>query len=227
MKTALVTGASRGIGRAIAEELGRDHHVIVGARSEEAAQKVVDTLPSAEPFVADLTNLTDPNRVPQLESLDLLVHSAGMLDFARIDQATVEMWRRSFDLNVVAVAELTKRLLPAVRNAHGTVVTINSGSGFHSGAYQGIYAATKHALIAFTDALRDEETGKIRVSSVHPGRVDTDMQRQLRSAEGIEEYDGEKWARPESIAQAVRLITDLGTDATIPTIRVTPSGLVL
>lgn len=224
MKTALVTGASRGIGRAIAEELGRDHHVIVGARSEEAAQKVVGTLPSAEPFVADLTNLTE---VPQLESLDLLVHSAGMLDFARIDEATVEMWRRSFDLNVVAVAELTKRLLSAVRNAHGTVVTINSGSGFHSGAYQGIYAATKHALIAFTDALRDEETGKIRVSSVHPGRVDTDMQRQLRSAEGIEEYDGEKWARPESIAQAVRLIADLGTDATIPTIRVTPSGLVL
>ncbi|AKK10600.1 SDR family oxidoreductase [Corynebacterium uterequi] len=233
MKTILVTGASRGIGRAIAEELGRDYRILVGSTTPAGADEVVAQLPNAEAFVADLTDEHAVARavadtgLDKEGSLDAVVHSAGVLERRPIEQLTMADWRASFAINVFAVAELTRLLLPALRSTRGTVVTINSGSGLHSGVGQAIYAGTKHALVAFTDALREEELGRIRVTSVHPGRVDTDMQRQLRRAEGFADadYDGAAWAKPASIARAVRLAVDMPQDATVPMVRVNPSGL--
>ena len=78
-KKVLVTGATRGIGRAIAEELGRDHHIIVGGRRREAVEKVVSELPDASPFVVDLADEeATAAAVSQLDSLDVLVNSAGV-----------------------------------------------------------------------------------------------------------------------------------------------------
>ena len=226
MKTALITGASRGIGAAIARDLGRDHRVLVGATTGEGARRVVDTLADAAPFVVDLT---DPEAVAAavagIDRLDVLVHSAGTAPWATVAEASVAQWRQAFELNVFAVAELTRQLLPALRAARGTVVAVNSGSGHHSGAHNAIYSGTKFALRAFTDALRAEETGRLRVTSVHPGRVDTDMQRQLQADMGNPDYDGSLYVRPESIAAAVRLAVDASEDAAIPEISVRPSGL--
>lgn len=230
MNTALITGASRGIGSAIAEELGRDHLIYVGSTTEDGARRVVDTLPNARPFVADLTDPEDVARAiaaAGIESLDLLVHSAGTLSKAAIADAEWDEWREVFEINVFAVAELTRQLLPALRTARGTVVALNSGSGYHSGAGNALYSGSKFALRAFTDALREEELGKIRVTSVHPGRVDTDMQKELRRLEGHsdDEYEGWRWVRPESVAAAVRMVVDLGEDATVNEVSVRPSGL--
>lgn len=233
-RTVLMTGASRGIGRAIAEDLGRDWRVLVGARTEEAAAEVVAGLPDAQPFVCDLTDpiaLSDAVHEAGLDgevTLDAVVHSAGAVNHARIDALNWDDWGRVFAINVYAVAELTRLLLPALRASQGSVVTINSGAGLHSGAGNAVYAGSKHALTAFTDALREEEQGAIRVTSVHPGRVNTDMQRELRRAEGHKdaEYDGALWAQPASIARAVRLALDMPRDAAVPMVRVTPSGLV-
>ncbi len=226
MKTALITGASRGIGAAIARDLGRDHRVLVGATSAEGARTVVASLADAAPFVVDLT---DPaalvEAVDGIERLDVLVHSAGVAPYLPVEQAGPQQWREAFDLNVFAVAELTRLLLPALRATRGTVVTINSGSGHHSGANNAIYSGTKFALRAFTDALREEELGRLRVTSVHPGRVDTDMQRVLQADMGNDGYDGSRYLRPESIAAAVRLAVDATEDATVQEITVRPSGL--
>ena len=226
METALITGASRGIGAAIARDLGRDHHVLVGATTEAGAQAIVDELPDAEPFVVDLT---DPaalaEAVTGLDSLDVLVHSAGIAPYTPVEDSTPQQWREAFDLNVFAVAELTRLLLPALRTAHGTVVAINSGSGHHSGPNNAIYSGTKFALRAFTDALRAEEQGRLRVTSVHPGRVDTDMQVALQADMGNHDYDGSRYVRTESIAAAVRLAVDATDDAVVQEISVRPSGL--
>lgn len=225
-KTALVTGASRGIGRAIAEELGRDHHVLVGATSD--ASEVVGALPSAEPFEVDLT---DPAALAaataDIDQLDVLVHSAGMCPWQRLEDSSISDWEAVFALNVFAPAELTRLLLPALRRATGLVVAINSGSGYHSGEKSGLYSATKFALRAWSDALRDEELGKLRVTSIHPGRVDTEMQVQLQQDMGAsaEDYDGSQYVAPESIAKAVRLAVDAGRDASMDEIAVRPAGL--
>ena len=218
---ALVTGASRGIGRAIAEELGRTHHVLVGGRSAAAVAPVVAALPSAEPFVADLAVDTIP---PLPDRLDVLVHSAGVEKAGRIADTDRVEWERVFAINLFAVADLTRAALPALRAASGIVITINSGSGLVAAPPGGgLYAASKHALRAFTDALREEERGNgVRVSSVHPGRTDSDMQRKKVRLEG-REYDTAFVLDPASVAAVVRTVVDLPPGGTVETVSVRPT----
>ncbi|MGO4535686.1 SDR family oxidoreductase [Leifsonia sp. 2MCAF36] len=220
---ALVTGASRGIGRAIAVELGRTHHILVGGRDAEAVDAVVAQLPSAEPYVADLVaDLTGGTLPPLPNQLDVLVHSAGVEDGGTIEETDAETWRRVFEVNVFAVAALTRRALPALRAARGLVVSINSGSGFASGPGGGVYAGSKFALRALTDALREEERPNgVRVTSIHPGRVDTDMQRELVAREG-HEYDAAYTITPEMVAATVRTAVDLPPSGTIESLSVRP-----
>lgn len=224
----LITGATRGIGRAIADELAADHHLILGGRSADALAELASAFPSAEPFAVELTDLQAvADAVAALDlsrGLDAVVHSAGVLVSGTVEALSAQDWQRSLSINVVAVAELTRLLLPALRQARGTVVTINSGSGFTSGAGGGAYSASKFALRALTDALRAEEAERgVRVSSIHPGRVDTDMQHELRGFEDGE-YQAEKYLRPQSVAAAVGLAVRAGDDASIDVLSVRPRG---
>lgn len=218
--TALVTGASRGIGRAIAIELGRTHHVLVGGRTASAVDALVAELPSAAPFVGDL----GAGDVPALpDRLDVLVHSAGVEQGTRIADTPRDVWEQVFATNVFAVAELTRLALPALRAARGIVVPVNSGSGFVAGPGGGVYAASKFALRAFADALREEERASgVRVSSVHPGRTDSDMQRALTEKLG-EDYDTAYYLAPEDVAAAVRTVVDLPERGTIESLAIRPT----
>ena len=219
---ALVTGASRGIGRAIAEELGRTHHVLVGGRTAEAVAPVVAALPSAEPFVADLATEAVP---PLPDRLDVLVHSAGVEDGGRVADTDRAAWERVFAINLFAVADLTRAALPALRAASGIVVAINSGSGLTSAPGGGVYAASKFALRAFTDALREEERGSgVRVASVHPGRTDSDMQREKVRREGLD-YDPRYVLDPASVAAVVRTVVDLPAGGTVESVSVRPTRI--
>lgn len=225
-KIALITGGTRGIGLAIARELQDDYHLIIGG-SSESAHDVAAQFPSAQGFVADLAD-TDGIAAAVvelgLESLDVLVHSAGVVAHDPVTETTPEQWKHAFDINLFAVAELTRHLLGALQAAHGTVVTINSGAGYRSSVGFGPYATTKFALRAYTDALREEQRGKIRVSSIHPGKVDSDMQREIQTHRGVAEadYDETQFLRPESVAKAVRLAIDATDDAMVEALTIRP-----
>lgn len=216
MKKVLITGASRGIGRAIAEELSTDHHIYVGASRDAAA--VVDTLPSAEPFEVDLR---DPAAISAacagISELDVLVHAAGIYDRGPFEELTQEQWRAGFDVNFFAGVQLVRELLPALRRSRGLILTINSGAGFHGVRDASIYCSTKFALKGFTDTLAIEEKGRVRVTSIHPGPTDTDM---------IADVDRDKMPA-SSVAKAARLAVDAGPEAVIEFLRVSPSGLAL
>lgn len=225
---ALITGASRGIGRAIADDLAATHHLLLGGRDRTALTELASSYPSAEPFVAELRDAGQvAAAVSGIDRLDVLIHSAGILRMGPVAELTDDAWRASFEVNLFAVAALTRALLPALRAAGGQVVTINSGSGYTSGASSAIYSGTKFALRAFTDALREEERQHgVRVSSIHPGRVATDMQEELHAWEG-KEYSAEAWIRPDQVAKAVRLAVDTTRESAIETLSIRPSGISL
>lgn len=222
----LITGANRGIGRAVAEDLARDHHLILGGRDEQALTQLAAQFPSAEVFVAELTDYAAV--AAAVDALDLsaglagVVHSAGILANGTVEESAPEQWTESFEINVVAVAELTRVLLPALRRARGTVVMINSGSGINAVRTRGAYSASKFAMRGLADSLRAEERDNgVRVSSIHPGRVATDMQRQLRSFEGGE-YQEENYLQPASVAAAVGLALRLPEDASLESVSIRP-----
>lgn len=221
---ALITGGSRGVGLAIARELSSTHHLLIGARSETAAWEVCEQLESAEPFVADLADEQALARACQkLPDLDLLVHNAGVSDKDAVIDTTRARWRAIFETNLFAVADLTARALPGLRRTRGMVVLINSGSGFFTHPDNSMYCGTKFALRAFADVLREEEREHgVRVSSVHPGKVDTDMQREIVERDDAR-YQPELYLKPESVARAVRMVVEATDDATVEVVSVRPS----
>ncbi len=219
---ALVTGGSRGIGRAVAQALSPTHHILVGGRDADLVAQVVAVLESAEPFAVDLTDEAAlAGAVAGIERLDVLVHSAGLVAFGPLADSTTAEWRDVMELNVVAPATLTRLLLPALRAAHGLVVFLNSGAGLTAHRGFSLYSASKFALTALADALRMDERGRIRVTSIHPGRVATDMQAQLTALQGMP-YIPDAHLDPGEVAKAVRVAVDLPADASIDSLRINP-----
>lgn len=226
MPTYMITGATRGIGRSVAEVLVHDDLILVGRDGDALAQQCA-RLPSARPIVADLAEpaaLRAALAGAELpEHLDGLVHAAGINVNGRLDDLRPEDWTRQVVVNVVAVAELTRLVLPALRAARGTVVMVNSGAGRAVKRSGGTaYAASKHAMVALADGLRMEEP-ELRVTSVFPGRVATDMQRELRAFEGGE-YQEEDYVDPRTLAQVIAGVLGLADDATINDVAVMPRG---
>ncbi len=124
----------------------------------------------------------------------------------------------------MAVAELTRLLLPALRAARGRVVLLNSGAGLKACAGWASYAASKFALKAFADALRAEEAEHgVRVTSVHPGRTDTEMQREVAAVEGGD-HRAHHYLRPESVAGAVLLAVTAPDDAALTELVLRPAA---
>lgn len=221
---ALVTGASRGIGAAVARALSETHDVLLGGRDTAAVRELAEQLPGARPWPVELTDdAALAEAASGIDSLDVLVHSAGTIELGAVSEVGADSWRRTFELNVVAVTELTRLLLPALRAARGHVVLVNSGSGLAVKPEWGSYAASKFALRAYADVLRTEESPNgLRVTSVYPGRVATDMQRGVRAAEGGE-FHPENYLRPESVAEPVVAAVRASEDAHQTEIVVRPS----
>lgn len=216
---ALVTGASRGVGAATARALAPTHHVILGGRDASALAELAASLPSAEVWAAELTGRFE---APAVERLDVLVHSAGVVTLGTVAETPAAVWRDTFEVNVVAAVELTRQLLPALRAAQGHVVCVNSGAGLQANPSWGSYAASKFALRAFADALRQEEPA-LRVTTVYPGRIATDMQRSVRDQEGAA-FESEKYLEAETVARAVLAAITAGPDAHLTDLTLRPRG---
>ncbi|MEV6240318.1 SDR family oxidoreductase [Lentzea sp. NPDC051838] len=197
---ALVTGASSGIGSAIARSLAPTHDLLLGGRDETSLSLLASELPGAQAWPFDLTNVASADLAP-LQRLDVLVHSAGVAMLGPLAEASMDVWRQTFDVNVFAVAELTNLVLPQLRAASGHIVLINSGAGRNANPGWGVYAASKFALRAYADALRGDEPA-LRVTSVYPGRTATPMQEDVRRQEGGD-YEPSQYIDPASVGRAV------------------------
>jgi NADP-dependent 3-hydroxy acid dehydrogenase YdfG len=228
---AVVTGASQGIGRAIALGLAakRVRLFLIG-RNSTALQEVAELARESSPrvvvhaidLVADgaITDIAK-NLDQQLGGLDVLIHCAGAYSMSDLQTASVEEFDRLYRTNVRVPYLLTQSLLPVLKRKKGQVVFINSTQGLQARAYVGQFAATQHALKAIADSLRDEvNSDGIRVFSVYPGRTATPRMESIFKMEG-REYKPELLLQPEDIAEVVMnaLIMPLTAEMTNVTIR--------
>ena len=220
----LVTGAGSGIGEALADALhARGDELVLLARNEQRAEDLRSRYAGADVRVADLA---DPGSIAAavagLDSLDSVVHVAGVFELAPIADLPLADLTGQLTVNLVAPAELTRAVLPALRAARGTVVFVNSGQGLAANPEWGAYAASKFGLRAIADALRAEEApAGVRVTSVFLGRTATPMQQKVHEQEGLD-YDPAGWATPATVAATIVHVLDLPPDATVPDVSVRP-----
>ncbi|MEU8824997.1 SDR family oxidoreductase [Streptomyces sp. NPDC048636] len=214
----MVTGAGSGIGAAIARRLhARRDDLWLPARNAERAAELAETFPGARVVVADLAQpaelATAVERAGLPSRLDSLVHAAGCLTIGRVDEVPASVWEATLAVNLIAPAELTRLLLPALRSARGHVVFVNSSAGLSTRVDFSVYSASKYGLKALADTLRAEEHGHgVRVTSVHPGRTATPMGEQVLRYEG-RGYEPTRLISPESVATAILTAIDLPRDA--------------
>lgn len=219
----VVTGASSGIGAEIAVDLARDRTVVAIGRDETRLAEVASRTASGAiiPLALDLSDPTDIEpALVGLPRVDAVVHGAALLPHTTAATASVALWREMLDVNVVAPAELTRVLLPRLRKARGTVVFIGSGASRRAAAGHVVYGATKHALQALADALRQElETDGVRVSTVSPGPTATAG---ALAAEGLTRDEGSHRILPATVARSVRHVIDAPADTQITEVWVRP-----
>ena len=225
--THLITGAGSGIGAALARTLhARGDDLLLVARSDERAADLREMFPRAATLVADLADPEGLERVLAADvlprRLDSLVHAAGYVDLQPVAELDLGAWQRQLAVNLTAAALLVRAALPALREARGTVVLVNSGAGLNAHPDWSAYAASKFGLRALADSLRGEEAGNgVRVTSLYPGRTATPMQQKVHDQEG-KAYDAGDWSTPETVAASIVHVLDLPDDSVLPDLVVRP-----
>ena len=197
--SAIVTGASSGIGRAIALEL-----VDAGYDVTAAARRESD-IPGAVSVRSDQSDPATPaalvaRHLERCGGLDVLVANAGVLIEEPLKDVTLEAWDTTFQLNARSPFLLVQAALPALRESAGLVVVVASQAGVDGMPGAPAYAASKHAAIGLVQAIVQDEN--IRATALCPGFVDTPMVADVPVA-------AERMIRPEDMARAVRFLLDL------------------
>jgi NADP-dependent 3-hydroxy acid dehydrogenase YdfG len=229
-KTAVVTGATSGIGQAVALGLASQgtNLCLVGRRQEElesVAQRIRLYNLRVLTDKADLTRDEDIRAIAtrlrrEFGSIDILVHSAGVISLGPLETAPVEALDLQYRTNLRAPYLLTQALLPLLEERRGHIVFINSIVAGRAGVSQ--YAATKHALKTIADSLREEVHPKhIQVMSVFAGRTATPMQACIHEEEG-RVYNPELLLQPEDVAAVVINALSLPCTAEVTEIQIRP-----
>ncbi|PQE15807.1 short-chain dehydrogenase protein [Rutstroemia sp. NJR-2017a BBW] len=202
-KTILLTGASRGIGLAIAQKLLSQHHnVVLVARTAGPMEELKKQYPEqVEVVVGDLTDFKVGSQavdttIKRFSKLDSLIVNHGTLSpVKRIADSTPEEWRTLFDVNLFSALAFIKPSLPHLRTTHGTILLTSSGAAIGAYSTWGPYGSSKAALNHLAQTLSVEEP-LITTLAIRPGVVDTEMQKEVRgySSDGtMDKKDAEKF----------------------------------
>lgn len=230
--SAVVTGASSGIGKAIALAIasaggslclvGRDRDRLMAV-----AESCLLTARSVLAFQADLNNdyaLEELTRYVEREfkSFNTLIHCAGIVTVGHFEKISVAQLDLMYRTNVRAPYTLTQALLPLLKTQKGQIVFINSSQGLQASAKNAAYASTKHALRAIADSLRHEINAEgIRVLSIYPGRTASPAMESLYKAEN-QSYRPELLLQTGDVAQAVINALQLPRSAEVTNIEMRP-----
>lgn len=231
-KIAVVTGASSGIGREIALALAAEGVtlILVGRsirRLREVAALCAHRGSVASCYQADLLSVEDIRRfgrqsIQDWKDIDILIHSAGMIRSGDLMSARVSDFDAQYFCNVRAPFCLTQIFLPGLVRRQGEVIFINSSCGLTAGGGVSQYAATKHALKALADSIREEVNPLgVRVISFYLGRTATPMQERVHKTER-KAYCPEQLIQPGQVSSAVIHTLLLGREAEVIDVCIRP-----
>jgi NADP-dependent 3-hydroxy acid dehydrogenase YdfG len=202
-KVAVVTGASSGIGEATAEALAAEGAaVVVAARREDRLTDLVERIESnggrVHAAVCDVTDEEDAHGLihkaeEEFGSVDILVNNAGVMLLSTVGKGLSDEWRRMFDVNVMGLLYATDAALEVMkRQGGGHLVNISSVAGRKvTRDSSGVYAGSKHAVVAISEGLRQELLeDNIRVTVVEPGAVDTELPDHITDEDARESLSG-------------------------------------
>lgn len=183
-KNAIITGAGRGIGRAVAQALAAEG-VNVGliARSEENLKRVADELNDVKVVyaTADVSNIEEVNKavdtLSELGSIDILINNAGIAKFGGFLELDADEWKKIIDVNLMGVYNVTRAVLPGlIEQKSGDIINISSTAGQKGAPVTSAYSASKFAVLGLTESLALEvRKHNIRVSALTPSTVATDL----------------------------------------------------
>ena len=231
-QNAVITGASSGIGRAIAIDLAKagiqELHLI--GRNEERLKALVTELETHNATCHyHLLDLADTTSIENFcadfssknKTLDILIHSAGVVQLGTLEDSNIQDLDHQYAINLRAPFLITQKLLASLKASKGDIIFINSGAGLEAGATWSQYAATKHGLKALADSLRSEvKKDGIRVISIYPGRTATAMQEDVYAMENRSDYDASALVQPEDIAKQVITSLSMSKAAVVSDVRV-------
>lgn len=228
-QVAVITGASSGVGKAIATALAIEGAslALVGRDLGVLQNTAPDGPGTIRCYEADLTDDAELARftsqvLADFGRVDILVHSAGVFSMGALETAPVESFDLQYRCNVRAPYALTQALLGSLVDHKGQIVFINSTAGLSAGAGVSQYAATKHALKAVADSLRQEINPKgVRVLSVFLGRTATPMQESICKQEG-KPYDPAYFIQPADVAASLLHTLGLPRNAEIIDLTIRP-----
>jgi NADP-dependent 3-hydroxy acid dehydrogenase YdfG len=229
--TCVVTGASGGLGRAIAVALAdTGGKVWAVARRRQELEVTAQQVTGKGQVVAHAADLTSRDQLERFvdalldpsDGLDVLVHAAGVWTHGDVETTPVTEFDRQYAVNVRVPFTLTQALLPALRARKGQVVFLNSSAGLRAQAGLASYAASKHALKALAEGLREEENRYgVRVISLYPGRTATPLQERIHAAEG-RRFQRERLIQPDDVTATVLHALTLPRSAEITDLWIRP-----
>jgi NADP-dependent 3-hydroxy acid dehydrogenase YdfG len=213
MRNVIITGSSSGIGMATAKELDTGaYRMIIAGRNEDKLRQLSESL-SCEHIVhvGDVREYSDCQRMVQtsLESwggVDVLVNNAGLGYFDPLETGKIEEWHNMVDINIKGVLNCLHAALPTLKVRDGHVINLGSVASHQVFPDSGIYCATKHALLAISKSIHLELKGRVKVTTISPGQVDTDFVNKTTNDEirtKMKDYFA-SGLRPSDIAAQIR-----------------------